>query len=127
MAKLGDRHIETARTMRGGGSSVREIVEALNKTYGIDTYSGAVAKVCKGISKSGVEKKKHAYHRHGPKDTDEASLDRLMQDVITLLKEIPAGYKKVFLHLRKELLISRTEVYRMLTGAGIDAPESVVK
>lgn len=131
MAKLGDQHIERARKLRQEGKSIREIVEDvedLEKTFGIKTYAAAVTKVVADVKKEkGSKKAKRAYHKGGPKDVDEASLDRMMKDIQILLKEVPEGYKKVIRHVRVELIKSRAEVYQMLTGAGIVIPESPIK
>lgn len=129
MAKLGEAHIEHAKALKGEGKSIREIVEILETTYKIKTYAGAVARAVKDVIKNegGPRKAKRAYHKCGPKDTDESSIGRLLKDIQGLLKEIPEAYQGIIKHIRADLIKSRNEVYLMRTGAGIDTPESKIK
>jgi hypothetical protein len=41
-----------------------------------------------------------------------------------ILNDIHGGYKKIFLHLRNELIKSRGQVYQMMKGAGLPAPDA---
>ena len=123
MARLADAHVEQCKVLRAEGKSIREIQDIIEKTYSIKTYSGAIRKACGDIPAPKIAKR--AYKKR--KIADPAQSGDVLKEISALLLEINTGYKMVFAHLRTELIKSRQEVYAMLTGAGIDVPESEIK
>jgi len=134
--RLADAHVEQIRVLKGEGKSVKEIIEVMEATYTglkLSPYlvSGALKPV-KGVAMAGAPtvKAKRKYHKHAEKKAaaeGSPDQDRAIKDILALLQEIHGGYRQVFSYLRKELIKSRQEVYLMMTGAGIEIPESTIQ
>lgn len=139
MPKLSEAHEAHIKSLRKEGKKPAEIVDILRKTYPDVSFTRSQIYAVKNDAPSEDEvlhseevatKPKRAYKKREPKAVaakpQEITPDQAIRDITTLLAEIQNGYKLVFKHLRVELIKSRAEVCAMLTGAGIEVPESEV-
>jgi len=129
MARLGEAHIEQIKTMRAEGKTLAEIKDFFKKTYQMKLYDGKIIEIAPKAKRVGKPEKR-AYHKHEKEQgggEGAAGPEQMIKDIVTLLEEIKNGYAHVFKHLRAELIRSRAEVCAMLTGAGIEPPESKIK
>lgn len=65
-----------------------------------------------------------------PEISETPGEDVNVQELVVLLQQIDAGYKKLLAHfkdtlknLRSELIKSRSEVFKMMKGADVEIPE----
>ena len=128
MSKLADAHIEQAKTLRAEGMSVPDIAAKLTELYSVDIKPWQIYAALKGekpAKRKYTRKPKAAKRKYTRKPKaakpEVAVQDNIVKEIVSLLGEIQEGYKKVFKHLRTELLRSRAEVCEMLAGAGIPA------
>jgi len=128
MARLGEAHVEQIKVLLREGKKAREIVEVMDRTYpGVSFVPSQVYFIKKELKKGdapGVIVKRHhkkqdSYTKlafHGKGALTDA---QVVKDILQLVSEIKGGYQQVIRHIRAELIISRTEVYAMRSGAGL--------
>jgi len=136
--KLTEAQEEQIRAMAKEGKRNKEIIDFFKATYHIALNSSRVCYVCygregKGKKQGGVASRAIARteQKRLTKKTSQDSEDVNIQELVTLLTQIDAGYKKLLEHfrgtlkqLRSELIKSRGQVQEMLKGAGIEVEEN---
>jgi hypothetical protein len=135
MARLGEAHIEQIKTLHAEGKAAPEIVEIMKQTYpGVKFATSQVYYVLKTAKKTkggGMPKVKRHYKKHAKvaiaAAPDGTPVEQVVKDIAVLIEDIKVAYAVVIRNIRIDLLRSRAEVYAILTGAGIDVPESKIK
>lgn len=136
-------HEEQIRKMRlEDKKEPQEIVDFFKTAYKIKLPLWKIGYICKKAKPQGGVATKEKSRRNAaqrkyitkkrlaaaPALDDEGDVD--VQELVALLTQIDAGYKKLLAHfkatlkqLRSELVKSRAQVQEMIKGAGIEVPE----
>jgi hypothetical protein len=77
----------------------------------------------KVFGKNLTQKRKYKHRSIAVGKSENQPVDNIIKEITDMLKDIDTGYQAVFKHLRGELVRSRAQVYNMLKGAGIAAPD----
>jgi hypothetical protein len=111
-----DELLPQLEEMVKSGRKPKEVKKHFKDVYNLDVPSWKIANMrYKFFGGKGKRVKKEK-----PVIFKDASIEQVAVEIVKLLKQIDAGYKGVFLHLRLELIKSRNEVFMMNKSIGKD-------
>lgn len=122
--KLSDAQQEQLKVMIKEGKKADDIVAFFKTTYQIDLPAHCVyaAKTKLKVAGGGGFKTHKKYSRAKKDPDQQESIEQVLEDICKILVQIGSGYKRVFVHLRSELVKSRAEVHAIQRGAKIEIP-----